>query len=120
VVTPVISNGDVKLQNMVEIWGAWGSILKMASVKEIVADMKKILWIGIREENSLQPEICGFIYNAPLNSHWYNPNFTRNNAPLNSCWYNPNFTTKLEREINGLRDVHPESEFLLLGDMNSR
>jgi hypothetical protein len=43
-------------------------------------------------------EICiGYIYNAPPNSRWYNPNFTR----------------ELEREINGLRDKYPKTEFLL-------
>jgi exonuclease III len=67
--------------------------------------MKETLWISVREESSSHLEICvGFIYNAPLNS----------------CWYNPNFTRELEGEINGLRDAYPESEFLLLGDMNSR
>jgi hypothetical protein len=50
-------------------------------------------------------EICiGFIYNAPLNSRWYNPNFIR----------------ELEREINGLRDKHLKAEILMMGDMNCR
>jgi hypothetical protein len=46
--------------------------------KEIAANMKEILWIGIREENSSHLEICiGLIYNAPPNSRWYNPKFTK-------------------------------------------
>jgi hypothetical protein len=46
--------------------------------KEIAAGMKEIVWIGIREENSSHLEIfVGFIYNASLNSRWYNPNFTK-------------------------------------------
>jgi hypothetical protein len=50
-------------------------------------------------------EICiGFIYNAPPNSRWYNPNFIG----------------ELEKEINGLRDEYPKTEFLLMGDLNCR
>jgi hypothetical protein len=67
--------------------------------------MKEILWLNIREDCSRHLEICiGFIYNAPPNSRWYNPNFT----------------TELEREINGLRDKYLQTEFLLMGDMNCR
>jgi hypothetical protein len=74
-------------------------------VKEIVSDMKEILWLNIREDYSLHLEICvGFIYNAPPNSRWYNPNFTR----------------ELEKEINGLRYKYPKTEFLLVGDINYR
>jgi hypothetical protein len=40
-------------------------------VKEIVSDMKEILWLKTREEYSLNMELCiGFIYNAPPNSRW--------------------------------------------------
>jgi hypothetical protein len=47
-------------------------------VKEILAIMKEILWLGMREENGLHPEMCiGFIYNALPNLCLYNPNFTR-------------------------------------------
>jgi hypothetical protein len=47
-------------------------------IKEIVSDKKEILLLNIRKEYSLHLEICvGFIYNAPSNSRWYNPNFTR-------------------------------------------
>jgi hypothetical protein len=74
-------------------------------VKEIVSDMKEILWLNIREDWSLHLEICiGFIYNVPPNSRCYNPNFIR----------------ELEKEINGLRDKYPKTEFLLMGDMNCR
>jgi hypothetical protein len=67
--------------------------------------MKEILWLNIREDYSLHLEICvGFIYNAPPNSRWYNPNFTG----------------ELEKEINGLRDKYLQTEFLLMGDMNCR
>jgi hypothetical protein len=71
-------------------------------VKEIFAIMKEILWISMREENSSHVEMCiGFVYNALQNL----------------CRYNPNFTTEVEREINELRDLHPNSEFLRLGGM---
>jgi hypothetical protein len=66
--------------------------------------MKQILWIGVRGENGSHLEMCiDFVYSALANS----------------CWYNPSFTRELEREINKLRDLHPNSEFLLFGDMNS-
>jgi hypothetical protein len=60
--------------------------------------------MGITEENSSHSEMCiGFNYNLPPNS----------------CWYYPNFTRESEKEINELRDLYPNSEFLLLGDMTS-
>jgi hypothetical protein len=60
--------------------------------------MKEILRLNIREEYSLHLETCvGFIYNAPPNSRWYNPNFTR----------------ELEKEINGLRDKVYESRIFV-------
>jgi hypothetical protein len=74
-------------------------------IKEIGSDMKEILWLKTREECSLHMEICiGFIYNAPPNSRWYIPNFMG----------------ELEKEINGLRDKYPKTEFLLMGDLNCR
>jgi hypothetical protein len=74
-------------------------------VNEIVSDMKDILWLNIREEYSLHLETCiGFIYNASPNLRLYNPYFTK----------------ELEKEINGLRDKYPKTEFLLMGDMNCR
>jgi hypothetical protein len=52
-------------------------------VKEIVSDMKEILWLNIREEYSLHLEICvGFIYN----SRWYNPNYTMLQVDLPHSW----------------------------------
>jgi hypothetical protein len=41
-------------------------------------------------------------------------------APQNSRQYNPNFTKELERDINNLSDSYPNSEFLIMGDWNSR
>jgi hypothetical protein len=72
---------------------------------EIGSNMKEIIWLKTREDYSWRQEICiGFIYNAPSNSH---------------C-YNPNFTGELEKEINRLRDKCPNTEFLLMGDLNCR
>jgi hypothetical protein len=56
----------------------------------------------MREEESSHLEMCtGFVHNA---------------LP-NLCWYNPNVTRQVEREIYELRDLHPNSELLLLGIM---
>jgi hypothetical protein len=41
------------------------------------------------------------------------------NVLPNLHWYNANFTRELEKEINELWDLYPNSEFLPLGDMNS-
>jgi hypothetical protein len=54
----------------------------------------------MREENSSHLEMyIGLIYNSLPN--------------MCSC----NFTREVEREIDELRDLHPNSEFLLLRDM---
>jgi hypothetical protein len=72
---------------------------------EIGSNMKENIWLKTREDYSWHQEICiGFIYNAPSNSRWYNPNFTG----------------ELEKEINRLRDKYPNTEFLLMGDLNCR
>jgi hypothetical protein len=74
-------------------------------VKEFAAIMKQILWTGVRRENGSHLDMCkGFVYSAPPNSYSYNPSFTR----------------ELQREINKLKDLHPNSEFLLLRDMKLR
>jgi hypothetical protein len=47
-------------------------------VTEILARMKEILRIGVRDErNSLLEIYVGFICSALSNSHLYNPSFTR-------------------------------------------
>jgi hypothetical protein len=37
-----------------------------------------------------------------------------------SGWYNPNFTRDLEGETQELSDRLPNTEFVIVGDMNSR
>jgi hypothetical protein len=73
-------------------------------VIEIPTEMK-VIWIGVKSKASPGIKVCiGFTYKAPQNSRWYNPNFTK----------------ELEGDINNLRDSYPNSEFLIMGDWNSR
>jgi hypothetical protein len=67
--------------------------------------VKEVTWIGLKAKTNSDVELCmGFIYNAPQNSRWYNPNFT----------------FELEDEVNLMRDLYPLTEILIMGDMNSR
>jgi hypothetical protein len=47
-------------------------------VLEIPTEMKEVIWIGVESKISTCIKVCiGFIYEAPQNSRWYNPNFTK-------------------------------------------
>jgi hypothetical protein len=74
-------------------------------VKEIPAMVKEVIWIGLKDKTNSDAELymC-FIYNAPQNSRWYNPNFT----------------LELKEKVNLMRDLYPMTEILITGDMNSR
>jgi hypothetical protein len=64
-------------------------------VKEIQTTVKEVIWIGLKAKTNSDVELCmGFIYNAPQNS-W---------------WYNPNFTLEFEEEVNLMRDLYPLTE----------
>jgi hypothetical protein len=74
-------------------------------VKEIQTTVKEVIWVGLKDKPNSDVELCmGFIYNAPQNYRWYNPNFT----------------LELEEEVNLMRDLYPLTEILIMGDMNSR
>jgi hypothetical protein len=48
------------------------------NVIEIATEMKEVIWIGIKSKLSPCIKVCiSFIYNAPQNSRWYNPKFTK-------------------------------------------
>jgi exonuclease III len=67
--------------------------------------MKEVIWIGVNGRTSPCIKVClSFIYNSPQNSRWYNPSFSK----------------ELEGDINNLKDSYPNSEFLIMGDWNSR
>jgi hypothetical protein len=59
------------------------------NVTEIPTEMKEVMWIGVKCKTSPYIKVCmSFIYKAPQNSRWYNPNFTK----------------ELEGDIYNLRD----------------
>jgi hypothetical protein len=67
--------------------------------------MKEILCVVVSKKRNSKVEICiGFVYNAPQASRWYNPNFTR----------------ELDEEMKELSDQFLNTEFVIVGDMNSR
>jgi hypothetical protein len=73
-------------------------------VIEISTEMKEVIRIGVKSKTSSGIKVrISFIYKAPQNSWWYNPNITK----------------ELEGD-NNLRDSYPNSEFLIMGDWNSR
>jgi hypothetical protein len=74
-------------------------------IVDIPTVMKELIWVGVKERESAQVKICiGFVYNAPQSSKWCNPNFTRD----------------LEEEIGRFREQFPNTEFIIMGDVNSR
>jgi hypothetical protein len=67
--------------------------------------MKEILWVSVSKKRNSKVKICiGFIYSAPQASPWYNPNFTR----------------ELDEEMKELSDQFLNTEFMIVGDTNSR
>jgi hypothetical protein len=59
----------------------------------------------VKLKGGAQVKICiGFVYNAPQSSKWCNPNFMRD----------------LEEEIGGLREQFPNTEFIIMSDMNEQ
>jgi hypothetical protein len=74
-------------------------------VTEIATNMEEIVWVGVSKNRNIKTEICiGFIYNAPQTSRWFYHNFTR----------------ELEEEMKELSDQFFNTEFVIVGDMNSR
>jgi hypothetical protein len=74
-------------------------------VIEIPTEMKEVIWIEVKDKTSPCIKVCiSFIYKAPQNLRWYNPNFTK----------------ELEGDINNLMDSYPNSSHKWYGSRKSK